>query len=69
LKLMIRIWKMLTREVEKWASTWSFGQWMCLMNGDRFVVLTQWNLLLISLKMKVRSRTLRICCHLLFYTL
>ncbi len=57
---------MLTREVEKWTNTSSFGQWMCSMNGDRFVVLTQRNSLLICLKMKVQSRTLRICCHLLF---
>ncbi len=69
LKLMIRSWKMLTKEVEKWTSTSKFGQWMCSMNGDNFVVLTQWNLLLICLKMKVWSRTLRICCHLLFCTL
>ncbi len=61
---MIKNWKTLRRKVEKWASMSSFGQWMCSMNGDRFVVLTQWNLLLICLKMKVLSRTLRICCHI-----
>jgi hypothetical protein len=53
LKWMIRSWKMLTREVQKWASTSRLGQWMCSMNGDRFVVLTQWDLFLICFKMKV----------------
>jgi len=60
---------MLTREVKKWASMSSFGQWMCSMNGDCFEVLTQRNLLLFCLKMKVRWTTLRTSCHLLFCTL
>jgi hypothetical protein len=65
-RLMIRSWKMLIREVEEWTSTLNFGQWMCSMNGDYFVILTQGNILFICLKTKIQSRTLWICCHLLF---
>jgi hypothetical protein len=41
LRLMIWRWKMLTKEVEKWASMPKFRRRMHLMNGIFFVVLTQ----------------------------
>ncbi len=45
----------MSKHIELWA-----------MNGDYFMVLTWQNLLLICLKMKVGSRTLWLCYHLLF---